>query len=123
MTIERIFSRDLVTVPNDESLLEAAKRMRASNVSALAVEEEGELVAFITERDLVRAMAEGADAVGTQVRDYATGVLVTADVSDTPADVAKRMLELGIRHLPVTDESSLVGIISTRDLLAFAFRR
>jgi len=123
MTIERIFSRDLVTVPNDESLLEAAKRMRASNVSALAVEEEGELVAFITERDLVRAMAEGADAAGTQVRDYATGVLVTADVSDTPADVAKRMLELGIRHLPVTDESSLVGIISTRDLLAFAFRR
>ena len=68
-------------------------------------------------------MAEGADAAGTQVRDYATGVLVTADVSDTPADVAKRMLELGIRHLPVTDESSLVGIISTRDLLAFAFRR
>lgn len=123
MTIETIFSRDLVTVSNDESLLVAAKRMRASNVSALAVEEEEELVAFITERDLVRAMAEGADAAGTQVRDYATGVLVTADVSDTPADVAKRMLELGIRHLPVTEGSSLVGIISTRDLLAFAFRR
>jgi CBS domain-containing protein len=80
---------------------------------------EKRLLGIITERDLVRAIADGVDP--KQVR---ADVFMSADPATVTADedvsvVAVKMMALGIRHLPVLDaKGTPIGLISARDLVA-----
>jgi CBS domain-containing protein len=106
----------LVTVP-EETLLTAAKRMRQYDVSALPVYRGRRLTGIVTERDIVSAIAEGADPATGWVADYMTQRPTTADPEEDVQVAARRMAELGVRHLPVVDGGHLVGVLSMRDLL------
>jgi CBS domain-containing protein len=106
----------LVTVP-EETLLTAAMRMRRYDVSALPVYRGRRLAGIVTERDLVSAIADGADPATTWVADYMTDRPTTADPEEDVHAAARRMSELGVRHLPVVDGGHLVGVLSMRDLL------
>src|SRR6266498_3388809 len=107
----------LVTLP-EETLLAATTRMRRYDVSALPVFRGRRLVGIVTERDVVTAIADGADPITTRVADYMTDRPVTASPEEDVRVAAGRMAELGVRHLPVVDEGRLVGVLSMRDLLA-----
>ena len=93
--------------------------MRLDDCDSVAVMTEKRLLGIITERDLVRAIAEGVDP--EQVR---ADVFMSADPATVTADedvsvVAVKMMALGIRHLPVVDaKGTPVGLISARDLVA-----
>lgn len=116
MEIEKLLSPVVVRVEAGEPLTAAARRMWAHDIGALPVFDGQRLVGIITERDLVRAMTFHA-AGGATVAAYMTNEPVTALAGEDAADVAERMLDLGIRHLPVTDGRRLVGMVSARDLL------
>ena len=107
----------LVTLP-EETLLDAATRMRRYDVSALPVYRTHQLVGIVTERDVVTAIADGADPAAARVADYMTDRPVTVRLDDDVEVAARRMAELGVRHLPVVDGGRLVGVLSMRDLLA-----
>jgi CBS domain-containing protein len=94
--------------------------MELAQVGALAVvDEAGQLVSSFTQRDLVRAIAWADNPAGVLVSAYASFRPETADVEEDSREVARRMPELGVRHLPVTaGEEQLVGMVSMRDLLA-----
>lgn len=94
--------------------------MESTQIGVLAVvDEAGRLVGIFTERDLVRAIARGAHPADVWVSAHASFRPETADVEEDSRDVARRMLELGVRHLPVTvGDDRLVGMVSMRDLLA-----
>lgn len=119
MKIEHLYVPDVHTCHLHESLIDVASRMRQAGVSALPVVDDlGGLVAIISERDLVRALADRVNPDVAAVAQYATDAVALADVDEDSVQVGKRMLEAGIRHLPVTAGEQLVGIVSMRDLLA-----
>ena len=107
----------MVTADISESLSAAASRMRLADVSALPIMEEGRLVGMLTERDLTRAVADAVSPTTVGVASYMSLGLSVAGPDEDSQEVAARMLELGIRHLPVLEQGKLVGIISMRDLL------
>lgn len=75
------------------------------------------LVGLATERDMTRSVADGIDPKTTPVIEYMASVLVTVEVSESREAVTQVMLDLNVRHLPVTQGGRVVGIISARDLL------
>ena len=109
----------LQSVGPDSSLADVARRMRLNDCDSVAVMTEKRLLGIITERDLVRAIADGVDP--EQVR---ADVFMSADPATVTADedvsvVAVKMMALGIRHLPVVDaKGTPIGLISARDLVA-----
>jgi CBS domain-containing protein len=109
----------LLSVGPDTSLAEVAKRMRVGDADSVAVMSEGRLLGIVTERDLVRAIADAVDPQQTKA-----SVIMSADPATVAADedvdvVAVKMMRLGIRHLPVVDaDDKPIGLISARDLVA-----
>ena len=109
----------LLSVEPDVRLSEVARQMRAQDADSVAVMSDGQLVGIITERDLVRAIADGVDP-----KQATAGVIMTSDPATVGGDedvsvVALRMMSLGIRHLPVVDAAgSPIGLLSARNLVA-----
>ncbi|MEE8331906.1 MAG: CBS domain-containing protein [Acidimicrobiia bacterium] len=101
----------------DTSLFVAAESLIGNGIGSLAVVDGRELAGIFTERDLVRATAEGIDPREATVREWMT---TTPDTIGPDVDVdeaAAWLLEMGYRHLPVMEGDELLGIVSIRDLL------
>jgi CBS domain-containing protein len=113
----------VATVRMNETVAIAAQLMRASNVGALVVEDVVETecntaVGMFTERDVVRAVAEhGAAGVNLKVSQLiSVQQLVSCSSTDTLEHASHLMSKSHIRHLPVIDNYSLIGVISFRDI-------
>jgi len=107
----------LITTQPDDTLVDAAGQMNCYQIGALPVYDERRLIGIVTERDLTAAIAEGIDPAATRVVEYMTEQPVTVAPDDDLEVAARRMAELGVRHLPVVDGGRLVGVLSMRDLL------
>ena len=109
----------VVTVGPRHSVAEAARRMRSGNVGSAVVETEDGHPGIITERDLLKVMADGVDPEVATVEEYMTANAITASPSWSAVDAASRMLEGGFRHLVILGDTGRVsGILSIRDLVA-----
>jgi CBS domain-containing protein len=119
MEIRDLVVRDLVTVGPTHTLAQAAKLMGAKRVgSAIVLTDESP--GILSERDVLRAVADGADPAVATVGDYMTWNAIVATSDWDTMTAARTMLEHGFRHLLVIDgaSSSEVGILSIRDLMA-----
>ena len=110
----------IYSLTKESTALEAAKRMAESNVAAIVViEEGGELVGIVTERDLTqRVLAKGLDPDGTSLADIMTESPHTLSPTDTALDALELMHTHNFRHLPVVDKDRVVAMVSIRDLYA-----
>lgn len=112
--------RTMRTISPDTTLLEAAKQMRDARVGALLVQEAGHYSGIVSESDLVRkGMAESCSAQETLVRAVMSSPLLSIDSARSAHEASDKMAEHGIRHLAITEEGQIVGIISVRDLLRY----
>ena len=118
MKIRELYHHGVLTAHPDETVTTVAGRMQQEAVGSLAVVEEGRLVGMVTERDLVRAASDGADPLATRIRGYVTHGVAIAGPDEEASRVVRRMLNFGVRHLPVFDGDELVGMVSMRDLVA-----
>ena len=109
-------SRDLLSVEPGLTLSEVAKRMVAKDVGAVLVTEGKRLVGILTERDVLRAVARGVDE-STTVADWMTPDPETLDPDESTEHAAVLMIHGGFRHLPVTEDDEVVGMLSIRDLM------
>jgi CBS domain-containing protein len=109
-------SRDLLSAGADLPLSEAAERMCAKDVGAMLVLDGERLVGILTERDVLRAVGEGAGE-GATVGDWMTRNPETIDPDETTKHAAILMIHGGFRHLPVTEGEQVVGMLSIRDLM------
>ena len=102
----------------EHTLSEAARRMRDRGVGSAVVISEEEDPGIITERDLLRALADGADPTSTKVGAYMTPNAVTVTLTWHVVDAARTMIERGFRHLIVLDDTGqIVGMLSIRDMV------
>ncbi len=112
--------RTMRAISPDTTLLEAAKQMRDARVGALLVQEAGHYSGIVSESDLVRkGMAESCSAQETLVRAVMSSPLLSIDSARSAHEASDKMAEHGIRHLAITEEGQIVGIISVRDLLRY----
>ncbi|MDX6722043.1 MAG: hypothetical protein QOD73_447 [Solirubrobacteraceae bacterium] len=109
-------SQDLLTVEPGMRLEEVTKRMVAKDVGAVLVFEGDRLAGILTERDVMRAVADGISR-DTLVSDRMTENPETLDAGDTTDHAAMLMIHGGFRHLPVVEEGKVVGVLSIRDLM------
>ena len=110
--------RETLAVEPDQSLSEAARRIWERGVGSAVVLSGDGNPGIITERDLLRAVAEGADPTSTKVGAYMTPNAVTITLNWHVADAARTMIERGFRHLIVLDASGeVVGMLSIRDMV------
>jgi CBS domain-containing protein len=106
------------TVGPDTPLGEACALMRARRVGALVVREgEGPVLGIVSERDVVRLVADGPDALRRPVREGMTGEVVFAEPRESADALLARMTDRRFRHLPVCEGERLVGIVSIGDLV------
>ena len=109
-------SRDLLSVGADERIADAARRMVDRGVGAVLVMDGERLAGILTERDVLRAVADGR-AADAGVKERMTRHPETVEASESTAHAASLMIHGGFRHLPVTDGGAVVGIVSIRDLM------
>lgn len=102
----------------DTSVAQAALAMDGSDLGSLAVVEGMRLLGLVTERDIRRAVAQGAHLDAMHVSEIMSGEPDTFDPDLDVWDAAAWMAESEYRHLPVVDdEGALLGVVSLRDLL------
>jgi len=118
MLIGALAARDVLTLDAATTLASAAEQLCARGVGSAVVPDPDGPPAIFTERDLLRAIAEGSDPGVTPLSTYMTANAVTVTVSWEVVDAARRMIQGGFRHLVVTDDSGqVVGIVSIRDMV------
>jgi CBS domain-containing protein len=105
------------SIMSDQTLFDASKQMAECRIGALLVMEKGTLSGIITERDIVRNVANGKKCDGVKIKDVMTTNLIVSKAGDDLDYVMAVMIQNNIRHLPVVDEHGLVGMLSMRDVV------
>lgn len=123
MRVGEFCNRDVVIVPKDAQVLEAAQLMRSYHVGDLVIIEEraGKRipVGIITDRDIVvEVVAKNVALDAVSIGDVMSFELTTASEDDDIFDTVKLMRAKGVRRLPVVDkQGALTGILAIDDLL------
>jgi CBS domain-containing protein len=117
-TIREVMTRDVEVIGPQDTLRDAAEKMRSLNVGALPVCEGDRVVGMLTDRDIVvRAIALGMDSAVTTVEDAMTGNVQFCHAEDDVLGVLARMKDLQVRRfIVVDDDERLVGIVALGDL-------
>jgi signal-transduction protein with cAMP-binding, CBS, and nucleotidyltransferase domain len=118
--IGSLMKTHMITASPDSHVAEAARSMASNEVGAVLVIRDGLLEGILSERDVVtRVVARGKDPAKTKVSEVATGDVVSVDVATHLRKCAELLRSAGVRHLPVTENGKPVGILSSRDFLAY----
>jgi signal-transduction protein with cAMP-binding, CBS, and nucleotidyltransferase domain len=124
-TVRTLMKRPAVQVAPDLSLRNVARIMSEEAIGAVVVHildpvriEGDHPVGLLSERDLVRAIADGADPDEEQAGNVMTLDLEFARPNETVRDVVLRMVSDEIRHLPVVEDGVVVAMVSARDALS-----
>ncbi len=117
-TAREIMTGGAECAAENETLAEAARKMRDLDVGALPIcGADNRLKGMITDRDIVvKCIAEGGDPNSVEVGALAQGKPVTIGADDSVQEALRTMSEHGVRRLPVIDGHELVGVISQADV-------
>ncbi len=118
-SISTVIGDEPVVVPSTTTLRDAARHLCDAGVGLIVVGSTAEVEGVISERDIVGAVARGADLDTTTVAEFETkDHLDWATVDSTIAEVADEMMRDYVRHILVTNGRKLIGVVSMRDVLA-----
>jgi CBS domain-containing protein len=120
MQVGELMRREVRTTTGSATVAEVARMLRDDGISSVVVLDDGRLSGIITERDVVAVVAEGRDPNTTPVREGMTSELDTVEPRTDVLEAAARMARRRIRHLPVVQDGSVVGMVSIRDLSGWA---
>ena len=113
-----LFAADaVVALPADATLQTVADELAGDQIGLVVLGTVDYIVGVVSERDVVRAVAEGLDPVDTPARAVASARLVWCDDTATVDEVAELMMEAYVRHVLLEADGQLAGIVSARDLL------
>ena len=123
LKVKEVKSQSLITVGPDELVSAAIQKLADHNKGALPVcNDKNELIGIITERDIVRkCFVGGVDFRNKKIMDIMTKQVAIATLDDDLDYAVNTMKKKGIRHLPITEDKRVVGIISMRDIVGFQY--
>lgn len=107
----------IATIGPTATLREAADAMVADGLGLLVVTAPSGPSGVISERDIVTAISDDLDLTEERVHDHSSREIVTVDESASIADAARAMADAQIRHLAVTRDGTVFGVVSVRDVV------
>ncbi len=121
--IEQVIKRpeQLLTVGEYTTVTEAATKMRDNHVGCLmVVDAQGRFIGVLTERDMLAKVLTTHQAQNRiPVRDIMTSDVISCDAETAITEVEQLMAEHKIRHVPIVEKGTLIGMVSSRDIIAY----
>ncbi|ETK36615.1 CBS domain-containing protein [Microbispora sp. ATCC PTA-5024] len=115
--VEDVMTPDPVTLPEEATVVKAAKLMRDQGIGDVLVVSGDQLRGVVTDRDIVvRAVAEGRDTAATPLATLCTSDVITVGPEDDPEEVVRLMRDKAVRRVPVVVDGRPVGIVTLSDL-------
>lgn len=117
--VSKLTSLAVATIAPTGTLQAAAEAMTSEELGLLVVttgKDDGS-VSVLSERDIVAAIAEGLDLGSERVVDHCRSEVVAVEETVSIADAARTMAEARIRHLAVSRDGYVIGIVSIRDVI------
>ncbi len=119
MRVRECMTTDVVTVGSAHTLRQAARIMADRRVgSAVVLDGDRGEPGILTERDLIRAVAEGVDAGNATVGEHLSSDFVVGSPDWSVEQAAQALVGQGFRHLVVCNDHEVIGILSVRDVVA-----
>ncbi|MEM6636228.1 MAG: CBS domain-containing protein [Pseudomonadota bacterium] len=123
-TVQKLISTKgnaVFSVRPGDTISTAVEILRDRRIGALLVTDEtGEMQGILSERDIVRKLAETpGQTLPTKVEDVMTSNVVTCDLDNTLVDVLRRMTEGRFRHMPIMDNGKLAGMVTIGDVVTY----
>jgi CBS domain-containing protein len=115
MFIKEIMTRNVVTINNNQSVLDACKKYRDFKVGSLIVIDKNQCVGIVTERDLLEKVIK-IDPKTTMIKEIMTPYIKTISPLDNIDKAITIMKKNKIKKLPVLAEDELVGIVTISDI-------
>jgi CBS domain-containing protein len=117
-SILAVKGRGVITINPWQTIKEAILVLSRHNIGALVVvDEEGQVIGILSERDIIRQAAKREDVFSQKVNELMTKDVITGMPQDDLHSVANLMTENRVRHLPICSEGKLVGIVSIGDVV------
>jgi len=110
---------DVLEISVDTSVLDAVQEMVDHNVGSLLVTDRGEVVGIVTERDYLRRVTLQGRTEEAPVSEIMSSPLVVATRETTIDECMALMTDWRIRHVPVVEDGTVVGLVSIGDLVKF----
>ena len=122
-TVAQIMTKRPKSIGPKTSIVSAAKTMRSARVVSLLVKKGKQLVGIVTDTDIVRRAVATSKPLGKLTVDKVmTTPLCTIEGSQPVDDAQEMMGDLGVRHLAVTKNGAIIGVVSVRDVM-LSFRK
>ncbi len=117
LRLNELVRRKPITISGEATIHDVVKIMAEQNIGFLVVFENGRMVGVLSERDVVRSLAERGN-LSVKVSDVCKRDIITLQADATLEEAAEKMGKHGIRHIVVVNKSGeLVGVVSVRDLI------
>ena len=117
MKLGALIGGSATVIGPEATLGDAAEALVADDIESLGVVSDRNLVGIITERDLVRALAAGAEPEDEYVVDWMAEAPDTFSPDVDVEEAAAWLLEVGYRHMPIMQDGDLLGIVGIRDIM------
>lgn len=117
--ILKVKGSELFTAAPETALMEITRQLAERRVGCIVVmDDNGKVVGIVSERDIVRALAEsGPQVLNDPVETIMTKAVVTCREADTLDRLMAEMTSHRFRHMPVTERGRLIGIVSIGDVV------
>lgn len=115
--IGRLVSPAVATIHPTATLSAAVEALAADRLGLLVVTDAGGVVGVISERDIIVALADMTDLDDARVRDHCADEIVAVDEGASVETAALAMADAEIRHLAVTRDGAVIGVVSVRDVM------
>jgi len=115
--VKDIMSKRVITIEEDKTILDAARKMVRGRASTVIVVKHGKPEGIVTDSDIIKkVVAKDKRASEVVVEDVMSFPLVTVPPDVDIAEAKRKMVENRIKRLPVVENGKVVGILTTTDI-------
>lgn len=115
--VRDVMKKNVIAIDSSMTVQDAAKMMDDASIGAIVILENGIAIGIITERDLTRRIIAKGKSYATSVKEAMSSPVVVVNPDDSVWDAAQLMKTRRIHRLPAVQDSRLVGVITTSDIV------
>jgi len=117
MTLSELAAREIKSTSPSATIFSVAKEMRLWKIGSLFIKENGRYIGIVTDSDLIRKVLTKKVSYDTPVRDIMHSPILEVDIEKSLVEANHLMHLNGIRHLAISEEGTIIGLVSVRDLV------
>ncbi len=117
ITVAEAMTQKPITVTSTTTVEQCTQIMSRNKVGSVVVQDKGEFVGILTERDIVRKVVAQGISPHKKVKEFMSSEMLTIEPDQDIFEAIALMRDADIRHLPVVSDGQLLGLVTIKDLL------